>query len=225
MVRIFLDTMHRGLAMCSLRCSLPVCPPTGRHVKVWVGQVTPASRNAPQASTDFCDLLGGTELQMGMASARPHVRTCHQRGDGSRSYGEIHCKNSVLLPATDRPSRHPGAPFGHGNASARRQRSGHSQLAPPRPRMPWRTKAHSMMAPQGGLVPGAAGGCRGWAETQSASSFSATDLRIRMRVGRCGSWLPLAAFWGVGGLQPRVARPKSTDSYCFQGVVGVHSAS
>eukprot|EP01049_Picozoa_sp_SAG25_P025285 SAG25_NODE_11911_length_292_cov_0.808290_1_plen_75_part_10 len=74
MVRIFLDTMHRGLAMCSLRCSLPVCPPTGRHVKVWVGQVTPASRNAPQASTDFCDLLGGTELQMGMASARPHVR-------------------------------------------------------------------------------------------------------------------------------------------------------
>ena len=51
------------------------------------------------------------------------------------------------------------------------------------------------------------------------------DLRIRMRVGRCGSWLPLADFWGVGGLQPRVARPKSTDSYCFQGGVGVHSAS
>eukprot|EP01047_Picozoa_sp_COSAG01_P122130 COSAG01_NODE_50965_length_358_cov_6.332046_1_plen_50_part_01 len=43
------------------------------------------------------------------------------------------------------------------------------------------------------------------------------DLRIRMRVGRCGSWLPLADFWGVGGLQPRVARPKSTESYCFQG--------
>jgi hypothetical protein len=41
------------------------------------------------------------------------------------------------------------------------------------------------------------------------------------RVGRCGSWLLLAAFWGVGGLQPRVARPKSTDSCCFQGVVGV----
>ena len=51
------------------------------------------------------------------------------------------------------------------------------------------------------------------------------DLRIRMRVGRCGSWLPLADFWGVGGLQPRVARPKSTESYCFQGGVGVHSAS
>jgi hypothetical protein len=43
------------------------------------------------------------------------------------------------------------------------------------------------------------------------------DLRIRRRVGRCGSWLLLADFWGVGGLQPRVARPKSTDSYCFQG--------
>jgi hypothetical protein len=47
------------------------------------------------------------------------------------------------------------------------------------------------------------------------------DLRIRKRVGRCGSWLLLADFWGVGGLQPRVARPKSTDSCCFQGVVGV----
>jgi hypothetical protein len=40
--------------------------------------------------------------------------------------------------------------------------------------------------------------------------------------GRCGSWLLLADFWGVGGLQPRVARPKSTDSCCFQGVVGVN---
>jgi hypothetical protein len=48
------------------------------------------------------------------------------------------------------------------------------------------------------------------------------DLRIRRRVGRCGSWLLLADFWGVGGLQPRVARPKSTDSYCFQGGVGVN---
>jgi hypothetical protein len=47
------------------------------------------------------------------------------------------------------------------------------------------------------------------------------DHRIRRRVGRCGSWLPLADFCGVGGLQPRVARPKSTDSCCFQGVVGV----
>eukprot|EP01047_Picozoa_sp_COSAG01_P085379 COSAG01_NODE_18735_length_1056_cov_1.642633_1_plen_32_part_10 len=28
-----------------------------------------------------------------------------------------------------------------------------------------------------------------------------TDLRIRMWVGRCGSWLPLAEFWGVGGLK------------------------
>eukprot|EP01049_Picozoa_sp_SAG25_P003322 SAG25_NODE_190_length_12277_cov_10.004927_12_plen_114_part_00 len=42
------------------------------------------------------------------------------------------------------------------------------------------------------------------------------DHRIRRRVGRCGSWLLLADFWGVGGLQPRVARPKSTDSCCFQ---------
>jgi hypothetical protein len=31
-----------------------------------------------------------------------------------------------ICPATYRPSRHPGAPFGHGNASARRQRSGHT---------------------------------------------------------------------------------------------------
>jgi hypothetical protein len=113
------------------------------------------------------------------------VRTKIQRGDGSRSYGEIHCKNSLLLPATDRPSRHPGAPFGHGNASARRQRSGHSRLAPPRPRMPWRTKAYSMMAPQGGLAPGAARGCRGWAETQSASSFSAV-ARQGAELGRLG---------------------------------------
>eukprot|EP01047_Picozoa_sp_COSAG01_P104166 COSAG01_NODE_33527_length_562_cov_6.775378_1_plen_54_part_10 len=42
--------------------------------------------------------------------------------------------------------------------------------------------------------------CRG-------SVIMITYLRIRMRVGRCGSWLPLADFWGVGGLQPRVARP------------------
>eukprot|EP01047_Picozoa_sp_COSAG01_P036331 COSAG01_NODE_2835_length_6985_cov_407.845083_7_plen_110_part_00 len=87
-------------------------------------------------------------------------------GDGS-------AKSAILLTATDRPSRHPTAPFGHGNASARRQRSGHSRLAPPRPRMPWRAKVYLAMAPQGGLAPGAAGGCRGWAETQSASSFSA----------------------------------------------------
>jgi hypothetical protein len=42
------------------------------------------------------------------------------------------------------------------------------------------------------------GVCRG-------SVIMITDLRICMRVGRCGSWLPLADFWGVGGLQPRVA--------------------
>jgi hypothetical protein len=47
------------------------------------------------------------------------------------------------------------------------------------------------------------------------------DLRIRRRVGSCGSWLLLADFWGVGGLQPRVARPTSTESCCCQGVVGV----
>jgi hypothetical protein len=29
-------------------------------------------------------------------------------------------------------------------------------------------------------------------------------------VGRCGSWLLLADFCGVGGLQPRVARSKGT---------------
>jgi hypothetical protein len=36
-------------------------------------------------------------------------------------------------------------------------------------------------------------------------------------------WILAAAgrLLGGGGLQPRVARPKSTDSCCFQGVVGV----
>jgi hypothetical protein len=36
-------------------------------------------------------------------------------------------------------------------------------------------------------------------------------------------WILAAAgrLLGVGGLQPRVAPPKSTDSCCFQGVVGV----
>jgi hypothetical protein len=87
--------------------------------------------------------------------------------------GDFASRNRSAIP----PSRHPGARgIGHGNASARRQRSGHSRLAPPRPRMPWRTKAYSMMASQGGLALGAAGGCRGWAETQSASSFSAVAL-------------------------------------------------
>ena len=101
-----------------------------------------------------------------------------QMGDGS-------AKSAILLTATDRPSRHPAAPFGHGNASARRQRSGHSRLAPPRPRMPWRTKVYLAMAPQGGLAPGAAGGCRGWAETQSASNFSAV-ARQGTELGRLG---------------------------------------
>ena len=112
-----------------------------------------------------------------LACTRRTIRVLHhQTVDGSGSYGRVTAKDFLLLIATDRPSRHPGAPFGHGNAPARRQRSGHSRLAPPRPRMPWCTKAYSMMAPQGGLAPGAAGGCRGWAETQ---------LLLLLRCGRC----------------------------------------
>jgi hypothetical protein len=119
------------------------------------------------------------------SAIKPEIWLFAQTVDDSGSYGRVTAKDFLLLPATDRPSRHPGAPFGHGNASARRQRSGHSRLAPPRPRMPWRTKVYSMMAPQGGLAPGAAGGCRGWAETQSASSFSAV-ARQGAELGRLG---------------------------------------
>eukprot|EP01047_Picozoa_sp_COSAG01_P012509 COSAG01_NODE_565_length_15436_cov_64.116581_10_plen_237_part_00 len=115
----------------------------------------------------WCPLGRYRGPRSGLLSLRPWMVRDHRM-----AYGRVTAKDFLLLTATDRPSRHPGAPFGHGNASAHRQRSGHSRLAPPRPRMLWRTKVYLAMAPQGGLALGAAGGCRGWAETQSASSFS-----------------------------------------------------
>eukprot|EP01047_Picozoa_sp_COSAG01_P068529 COSAG01_NODE_9925_length_2300_cov_5.144025_4_plen_74_part_00 len=57
-------------------------------------------------------------------------------------------------------------------------------------------------------------------------------IRAHTSIGTTtGGWVDVdpgccqPTFGGVDGLQPRVARPKSTNSYCFQGVVGVHSAS